>query len=86
MALYRSLIWLILPTVGQPSNRAVVTVKDNSAKKVFVHTVSINKDKIVEVELLQCNSNSVLKGFVSDKEISRASDNANLKAGNHIAQ
>ena len=63
VALYRSLIWFILPTMGQPSNRAVVTVKDNSAKKVFVHTVSINKDKIVEVGLLQSKSNPVLTSF-----------------------
>ena len=46
VALYRSLVWI--SSVAQPSRRAV-TVTDNSTKKVFVHTVSINKDKIIEV-------------------------------------
>ena len=49
MGLYRSLVWLRVPAGGQPSTRGVMTVTDNSAKKVFVHTVSINKDKIIEV-------------------------------------
>ena len=50
MALYRSLVWLGVPAAGQPSTRGAATVTDNSAKKVFVHTVSINKDKIIEVK------------------------------------
>ena len=50
VALYRSLVWLGVPAAGQPSTRGAATVTDNSAKKVFVHTVSINKDKIIEVK------------------------------------
>ena len=56
VALYKSLIWLSVPAVAQPSPRGAVTVTDNSAKKVFVHTVSINKDKIIEVGLLPINN------------------------------
>ena len=88
VALYRSLVWLRAPAAGQPSTRGAVTVTDNSAKKVFVHTVSINKDKIIEVK--QCSRNIFFLfysvNFFSDQEISRAGGCVNNKAGNHFVR
>ena len=85
VALYRSLVWLRAPAAGQP--RGAATVTDNSAKKVFVHTVSINKDKIIEVKQLpETFFPFLLSKFFSDQEISREGGCVNLKAGNHLVR